>query len=164
MAKASCVGLVLETHHEIVRVAHDDYVAARVLVQASTPKSSLLLDLRNTPICYQGAQIRDILVTAATAFAAVRAESTRARVCIHTGHWGTGAFGGERVLMAAAQMLSARSAGIDEIRYHSLDDDGVRAFEQGNRIADGFAAGSSLDAVVSPLESRGFSWGTSDGN
>ncbi len=80
---------------------------------------------------YAAEDIRDVVITATTAFAAARAESTRRVLRIHTGHWGTGAFGGNRVLMAAAQVLAARIAGVDELAYHSLGDDAVRAFEEG---------------------------------
>ena len=93
------------------------------------------------------------------------AESTAGlRVRIHSGHWGTGAFGGNRVLMAAAQILAARCAGISELVYHSLDDDGVAAFDKGVRIASDVPEGATLADMVALLDARGFSWGTSDGN
>lgn len=109
--------------------------------------------------------IGDVLETAVTAFTAARASSPSAdRVRIHTGHWGTGAFGGDRVLMAAAQILAGRAAGIDELAYHSLDDSGVAALRRGEAVAGAVPAGSSLEAAVDALHRRGFTWGTSDGN
>ncbi len=111
---------------------------------------------------YTRAQIEDVVVTATTGFAAVRAESS-ARVRIHTGHWGTGAFGGDRVLMATAQVLAARIAGVD-LAYHSLADDAADAFRKGAAIADGFEEGSTLAAIVDALDARSFRWGSSDGN
>jgi hypothetical protein len=117
---------------------------------------------------YSREDIADILSTALTAFAAARAESAKyasgSRVRINTGHWGTGAFGGDRVLMAAAQLLAAQSAKIDEVHYYSLDDHAARAFDKGRRIAEGFAAGSSFEGIVATLDAMGFVWGTSDGN
>ena len=56
---------------------------------------------------YTEAQIRRILTSATTGYAAAVAETARlhpgARVVIHTGFWGCGAFGGNRVLMVALQ-------------------------------------------------------------
>ena len=103
--------------------------------------------------------------TAVTAFTAARASSpSPGRVRIHTGHWGTGAFGGDRVLMAAAQVLAGRAAGLDALAYHSLDDSGVAALRRGEAIAGTIPAGSSLEAAIDALHERGFTWGTSDGN
>jgi len=123
---------------------------------------------------YTAAQIEDVLLTATTGFRAAVLESTgaaspgrggaRPRVRIHTGHWGTGVFGGNRVLMAAAQIVAARIVGIDELAYHSLGPSAVTAFERGAAVAAGIADGTSLDAVVADFEGRGFHWGTSDGN
>jgi hypothetical protein len=57
-------------------------------------------------------QIFDILTTAYTGFVAARCESVHAAgagvsVVVHTGHWGTGAYGGDRVLMAMLQCLGS---------------------------------------------------------
>ena len=112
---------------------------------------------------YVREDIVDILSTAVTAFSAARAESTK-RVRVNTGHWGTGAFGGDRVLMAAAQIVAARVAGLDELLYYSLDDGAAHAFDTGKRVAERFAAGTSLEAIVATLDAMGFVWGTSDGN
>lgn len=109
-------------------------------------------------------QIQDIIVTAATGFLGARAESASSTALrIHTGHWGTGAFGGHRVLMAAAQIIAARIAGVDLV-YYSLDEDGARSFDQGRAIAEAISAGASLDTVVSALDAHRFVWGASDGN
>ncbi len=114
---------------------------------------------------YSADDIRDVLVTAATGFAAARAESpAAARLCVHTGHWGTGAFGGDRVLMAAAQVLAARVVQVDVLRYYSLDSGGEQDFAEGASIANSVAEGVSIDEVVAHLEARGFRWGSSDGN
>ena len=113
---------------------------------------------------YSADDLRDIMVTATTGFAAAKLESAGARVRIHTGHWGTGAFGGNRVLMVAAQLAAARIARVDDVAYHSLDEDGVRAYEQGRAIANGYDEGASIEDVVADLDARGFRWGSSDGN
>ncbi len=117
---------------------------------------------------YRKEELSEILATAITGFAAARIETelaapkTRLRVC--TGHWGTGAFGGNRVVMAALQIAAANFVGVDEFRYYSLDDAAARALEEGRLIADALGSGSSFDAVVQAVESHGFHWGNSDGN
>jgi Poly (ADP-ribose) glycohydrolase (PARG) len=42
-------------------------------------------------------------------------------VAVHTGYWGCGAFGGNRVLMALLQVLAAGSAGLDQLVFHVGD-------------------------------------------
>lgn len=119
---------------------------------------------------YTVAQVREILVTATTGFAAAVVESSDAapcsRVIVHTGHWGTGAYGGDRVLMVIVQMLAARAAGLGELVYHSLDDAGLAAFAEGARIAEQLAAEptTTLEEAAGAITARGFVWGSSDGN
>jgi len=114
---------------------------------------------------YTRQQVQLILETAFTGFAAVRAESGDGRVSVHTGHWGTGAFGGNRVLMALLQVLAAQLGQVDALVYHSLDSEGVAAYDQGASLAARLLQASPrvADAVGGILE-IGFSWGTSDGN
>lgn len=38
-------------------------------------------------------------------------ETVCTNVIVHTGHWGTGAFGGNKVVMAFLQILAAKIAG-----------------------------------------------------
>ncbi len=73
---------------------------------------------------YSGAEIRRTLVTAYTGFRAAVAESRathgdEARVAVHTGYWGCGAFGGNRVLMAMLQVVAARMAGVEVLAFHT---------------------------------------------
>ena len=67
---------------------------------------------------YTREQIEDALVTAYSGFRAAALESERAfgaeaPVVIHTGFWGCGAFGGNRVLMVMLQACAAELAGVD---------------------------------------------------
>lgn len=115
---------------------------------------------------YTAAEIGYALSTAATAFAAVILESS-ARPIVHAGHWGTGAYGGDKVLMAVAQLLAARFAGLTELVVHSVDDDGDRAVAEARRLETELArghAGERLEDVALALAARGFTWGVSDGN
>jgi Poly (ADP-ribose) glycohydrolase (PARG) len=89
-------------------------------------------------------------------------------VVVNTGHWGTGAFGGNRVLMVALQIIEARLAGVDRLVYHTVDSAGSEAYQQGKRLVDErlLPAGAAprVDAMVAALHAAGFAWGVSDGN
>jgi hypothetical protein len=115
-------------------------------------------------------QITDIFQTAYTGFAAARTESQAgagkgAKVRIHTGNWGTGAYGGNKVLMAYLQFLSAAAAGIDALVFHSPSDDSCRKAYQ--LFEGSISAGQSeinLTKILHELVDKRFQWGESDGN
>ncbi len=65
---------------------------------------------------YTRDEIEDILATAFIGFSACRLESGSVGAIVHTGNWGTGAYGGDRVLMALLQLIAARLAGLDPTR------------------------------------------------
>lgn len=122
---------------------------------------------------YRRNQIVYILTTAVTGFTAVRLESqlvtpTPATVVIHTGYWGCGAFGGNRVLMALLQLLAARLSQIDRLVFHTSDAAGAadlakaRQLLERNLLPDTTSVPMSdlIDAIVEMK----FHWGVSDGN
>ncbi len=122
---------------------------------------------------YTQNQIHYILRTACGGFSAARIESTNGRterhsVVIHTGYWGCGAYGGNRVLMALLQLLAARWAGADRLIFHTLDGSGTEAFATALRILDqDLSPGHEtfeLPRLLAEIESLGFKWGVSDGN
>jgi hypothetical protein len=114
---------------------------------------------------YTRKQVEFILETAWAGFSGACAESGNRRVVVHTGHWGTGAYGGNRVLMALLQLLAARLAGISGLVYHSLDSDGVDAFSEARRhISSRLAGAHRVQDAIDEVLAMGFSWGTSDGN
>jgi poly(ADP-ribose)glycohydrolase PARG len=120
---------------------------------------------------YVGTEIAFILRTAHTAFLAARNESSRvhpnAPVVIHTGWWGCGVFGGNRVLMAALQIVAAGTAGIDVLAFHTGTPPGSVALERGVGIARKIApaqAARSLGDVIARFEGLGLGWGVGDGN
>jgi hypothetical protein len=120
---------------------------------------------------YTKDQIGMILETAMIGFSAAKVSArfagkeTGDPVVVHTGHWGTGAYGGNRVLMAIAQLVAARFAELTELVYHSLDDEGVDDFEEGRRVALRITRpGMTLDEVADALVAHAFEWGVSDGN
>ncbi len=94
-------------------------------------------------------QLEQILVTAYTGFSAAIAESRRlwptAAVEVRTGFWGCGAFGGNRRAMTLLQLLAARLAGVDRLRFYVFDDAGDAAYRAGaaTRDATVIAAGTA---------------------
>lgn len=121
---------------------------------------------------YVRRQIEDLLITAATGFRAATVESSYvaegAPVVVHTGHWGAGAYGGNRVLVAIVQTVAARIAGIRALVYHTFDEEGSQAWREAMRILDAEllpkGASLSVETLISAIESKRFGWGTSDGN
>ncbi len=117
---------------------------------------------------YDAATIELILRTAFTAFAAARAESTGAtRVIVHTGFWGCGAFGGNRTLMAALQLVAACMAHIDRLDFHAMNAAGRQLCHAAEEMLGNIAGGKvriETRQLIKSLVTRGFAWGISDGN
>eukprot|EP01102_Stenamoeba_stenopodia_P019547 TRINITY_DN7417_c0_g1_i1.p1 TRINITY_DN7417_c0_g1~~TRINITY_DN7417_c0_g1_i1.p1 ORF type:complete len:341 (-),score=77.47 TRINITY_DN7417_c0_g1_i1:140-1162(-) len=115
---------------------------------------------------YTQRAIKDVLGTAYTGFAAAKQNSGEAPVVIHTGHWGTGAFGGNKVLMAALQIISARLAGVDALVFHAFDDE--KSVHEALELVDkNLLEGEesvSVNQLMLRLEEKRFVWGQSDGN
>jgi hypothetical protein len=107
-----------------------------------------------------------VLATAWAGFSAARLEADPGHfVVVHTGHWGTGAFGGSRLLMAIVQIVAARLAHLDGLVYHSLDGDGIGTCEEAIRIVTRRLTGSdSVGELIERVAALGLDWGTSDGN
>jgi hypothetical protein len=116
---------------------------------------------------YTEAEIRDILVTAYTGFRAARLEAEVAAgatsIVVHTGHWGTGAFGGNKVLMSVLQMVAARLAGISRLIYHTVDATASEPYQEGKHRVDGLlppaGAMPSVADLVRAVHEMGFTWG-----
>lgn len=120
---------------------------------------------------YTAEQIETILVTAYTGFTAASAEAARlvgddTPLVVHTGYWGCGAFGGNRVLMAALQVLAARMAGVGTLAFHVGDPAGSELLADALEFLDGYDGIGArtwtrerIDAIVA----YGFRWGVSDG-
>jgi hypothetical protein len=119
---------------------------------------------------YTRDEIEFILATAFTGFAAARAESQRVlsspTVVVHTGYWGCGAYGGNRVLMAVLQVLAVRLARLDRLVFHAGDAAGAGTFLRAKRALEEVEAESPRDPAgwVERVEAMGFEWGVSDGN
>ena len=90
-----------------------------------------------------------------------------APVVVHTGHWGTGAYGGDKVVMALVQRLAARLSGVSTLVFHAVDEDGAGEYRravstEATLLPTGEAA--RVDEVLGRIEGIGLRWGTSDGN
>lgn len=123
-------------------------------------------------------QIDYILRTAYSGFRAARIESAHAaeelrapeppEVVIHTGFWGCGAYGGNRILMALVQMLTACLARTHRLVFHTFDPAGSEAFQAAEGVLDRvWSSGEavlSAETLVTNVHALGFRWGTSDGN
>ena len=122
---------------------------------------------------YSQDEVEYVLTTAYSGFCAARLESstgsdTMPAVVIHTGFWGCGAFGGNRVLMPILQVLAAHLAGVDAVVFHTFNPAGARALAQARDVLQEKLITSVRQPVVSDLINRivgmSFRWGVSDGN
>jgi len=118
---------------------------------------------------YTREQIERILVTAYTGFAAAVAESAAicadAPVVIHTGYWGCGVFGGNRVLMSLLQVLAAGMAGASRLVFHTAGPEGGAPFEEAlGVIRDQLVPAGIMTAeqVIDRVTTLGFMWGMND--
>jgi hypothetical protein len=149
---------------------------ARATQALTPPTISNLLAMEAPPGAngrYSRQQIEYILGTAYTGFAAARLESCQGRVqspevVVHTGFWGCGAYGGNRVLMALLQLLAARLSRLDRLVFHTGDTSGSLPYRQASRIlqqvVESAAPSHRVADIVTRVESMGFQWGVSDGN
>jgi protein-tyrosine phosphatase len=127
---------------------------------------------RGGPGRYDEGTISEILTTAYTGFRAAVLESARHHgdgrpVVVHTGFWGCGAFGGNRVLMSLLQAIAAEMAEVERVVFHAVN----RAGEEHVKAAKAFISDELADetaaetrAVIARIVTHGFAWGISDGN
>lgn len=128
-------------------------------------------------------EIELILTTAFTGFAAARNECPDTKTAVHTGFWGCGAYGGNRILMALLQILAARLAGIERLVFHAVNSVGESVFSEASKKLDKVIAPDGggilsrslpqksekdqpvrLNDVLQRIEGLGFMWGEGDGN
>jgi hypothetical protein len=154
--------------------AADEEVVRRATVHIDPPTVTNIIAMA-APSYRSGRYARDtierVLVTAYTGFAAAVAESeviggAGAPTAIHTGYWGCGAFGGDRVLMSLLQVLAAGMAGVDRLVYHTVSAEGSSPLQAALAIVrDDLAPAGELGAaeLVDRIDAMAFEWGTSDG-
>lgn len=120
---------------------------------------------------YTAREIAFVFATAYTAFAAAVQESrttVEREAVIHTGFWGCGAFGGNRRLMVALQVLAAQAAGVRQLVLHAGDTAGSKDASRGLEVAEAVSmrCGSPCppEKIVDRCVMLGYQWGVSDGN
>ncbi len=115
---------------------------------------------------YSGEEIHFVLTTAWTGFRAAVLESGNGPVAIHTGFWGCGAFGGNRILMSMLQAIAAGAAGVDRLVFHASGEAGAAALDAALRTIRESLAGAPMSGaeLVRRIAAMGFEWGESDGN
>ena len=114
---------------------------------------------------YAPQQIEWILRTAYTGFLASRHETDpfgHVSCVVHTGYWGCGAFGGDRTLMVALQVLAAATARVDTLVVHTVSPHGRADADRGVELARGLFDRPVPD-VVEHLMTMDFRWGAGNG-
>ena len=144
----------------------------RSATSALSPPSLSNILAMTAPAGGYGAYSRDeidyILSAAYSGFLAARRESegigsSPPRTTIHTGFWGCGAFGGNRILMTILQVLAAELADVD-VEFHAVNGAGVSLAREAcafyERIRE---ATSTVSQALEALLREGFVWGESNG-
>lgn len=137
-------------------------VAATTFLDPPTASSIVAMEAPQGGLgTYDRATIVDILATAYIAFAACVAESSPADATIHTGGWGTGAYGGDPTIMLLLQMCAARLAGVPRLVIHTRS--AADALAEALRVLDELPWDGRTDALVDAVAARGYRWGVSNG-
>lgn len=121
---------------------------------------------------YTSSEIRYVLSTAYTAFRVAGFESGHqqagaTRVGVHTGFWGCGAFGGNRVLMAMLQLLAAEMAALDVLVFHTGRPEARRDLDRAREWLERLLPAEAPVAIpeaIARITAQKFRWGVSDGN
>ncbi|KAJ6255011.1 poly(adp-ribose) glycohydrolase [Anaeramoeba flamelloides] len=91
-------------------------------------------------------------------------------VTIHLGHWGGGAYGGNKVMVTIIQLLAGYLTGIDKMIYHTFNQIGTKSYNTGFQILEKLIAKHKKDGkidikkILSDIEKLKLKWGFSDGN
>jgi hypothetical protein len=114
---------------------------------------------------YRSLELEFILSTAYSGFRAAKLASSEARATtIHTGFWGCGAYGGDRVLMTMLQLVAARLAEIDRLVFHTVDVEGLRFFDDAIRRLNAFSVEPVPTAkLLAKILAERFAWGVGNG-
>lgn len=147
-------------------------IASSEAVQAAlrvfpTPTPSNLIAIA-APVgsgIYTQQQITSILHTAFAGFRAAVLSSPQQPVEIYTGFWGCGAFGGNRPLMVAIQLLAAHLAEVDRLVFHLGSPSERFPFDEGRDLISKITRlGQSVAGLIESIVALQFRWGQSDGN
>ena len=151
----------------------DDVIAACTSIKPPSVSNIIAMDApAGGDGVYKQETLVDIWTTALTAFFGAVSE---AKACngdgsectIHTGWWGTGAYGGNRTLMAIMQVIAARAAGVTRLVFHTVDSAGATDFAVAYALPglDTFLHAKTLDpkAFLQYCDTQSFRWGVSNG-
>ena len=151
----------------------DDVIAACTPIKPPTVSNIIAMDApAGGDGVYKHETLLDIWTTALTAFYAAvcgaKACNGDASECIiHTGWWGTGAYGGNRTLMAIMQLIAARAAGVTHLIFHTVDSAGAADFAAVYALPglETFLQAETLDpkAFLQYCAAQSFRWGVSNG-
>jgi len=150
----------------------DADVVRRALTRFDPPTVTNVIAMAALPGgsgAYREGEIRTILVTAFTGFRAAVLESAELApgnpVVVHSGFWGCGAFGGNRVLMSALQMVAAGTAGLDRLVLHTGAPGGDGPVAEARELRAQLVgdAGIEMGALIRQLAAQRFPWGVSNG-
>lgn len=112
---------------------------------------------------YKKEQIEDMFITSYTSFKAAKQISS-SKVSINTGNWGTGVYGGNKIINALIQLLAAMCAEVDEIIFHTLD---TKSFNETSSLFKSFTEKDEkidLNNIFCELVKMNFKWNHGDGN
>lgn len=113
---------------------------------------------------YTKEQIKDLFITAYTAFKAAKNISLSNKVFINTGDWGTGVNGGNKIINALLQLLAALFAEIDLVVFYTSD---IKSFNETTKLFEYFTITNKLiniDKIFDKLVQMNFEWKDGDGN
>jgi hypothetical protein len=118
---------------------------------------------------YQREEIGLAIATAYSGFRAAVLESRRvaggdALAVIHSGFWGCGAFGGNRIMMTLVQLLAADMAGVAQLVFHVGDPAGRASVNRAQALAKDLATPATESELIARIDALGLVWGVSDGN
>jgi len=152
-------------------LASDDSVVAAVSrIEPPTPSNIVAIAAPRFGVgVYERETIGEILRTAYSGFRAAALESARLNerpeVVIHTGFWGCGAFGGNRVLMCLLQIVAASMAGVEAIEFHMLSGAERSSVDEAiARVRELVQAETPTAELVTRVVDCAFEWGSPDGN
>ncbi|MBS1557389.1 MAG: hypothetical protein JST69_01575 [Bacteroidetes bacterium] len=114
---------------------------------------------------YQLAEIIYALKAAYTGFKAAMIESGTDSVIIHSGYWGCGAYGGNRILMTWLQALAATLAGVDQLILHTGEPDFGELKMAWSSINEKIGVEPlATNVLLEKILAMGFEWNEGDGN
>jgi hypothetical protein len=140
------------------------------------PTLTNIIAMEAPPGSYGAYTLQDIeyiLTTAFTGFSAACRESEfvlgqAPTTIVHTGFWGCGAYGGNRILMALLQILAAHLSQVSCLVFYVGDFVGSQALASARQLLDRLLGANNQEikmlALIQEIYKMDFRWGVGDGN